>query len=64
MFALAIHPIVQRIEAEYDLIVHRYYADDGLLVSNIDQVKLALDVIAEYGESINFILQPTKTKAF
>ena len=64
MFALAIHPIVQRIEAECDLVVHRWYADDGLLVGKIDQVKLALDIIAEEGEKISFILQPTKTKAY
>ena len=64
MFALSIHPTVQRIEAECDLIVHRWYADDWLLVGRIDQVKLFLVVIAEYGENINFILQPTKTKAF
>ena len=64
MLALAIHPIVQRIEAKCDLIVHRWYADDGLLVGKIDQVKLALDIIAEYGARISFILQPSKTKAF
>ena len=64
MFALSIHPIVQRIETECDLIVHRWYADDGMLVGKIDQVKLALDIIAEYGESINFILRPMKTKSF
>ena len=64
IFALSIHPIVQRIEAKCDLFVHRWYADDGLLVGKIDQVKLALDIIAEEGEKISLILQPTKTKAY
>ena len=64
IFALAIHHIVQRIEAKCELVVHRWYADDDLLVGKIDQVKLALDIIAEEGEKISFILQPSKTKAY
>ena len=46
MFALAIHPIVQRIEAKCDLVVHLWYADDGLLVGKIYQIKFALKIIA------------------
>lgn len=46
MFALAIYPIVQHIEADCNLVVHRCNADYGLLVSKIYKVKRALGIIA------------------
>lgn len=64
MFALAIYPIVQRIESECNLFVHQWYADDEMLVGKVELVKLALDIITEQGEAINSILNSSKTKAY
>ena len=64
MFALAIHPIVRKVEAACKLNVHRWYADDGLIGGEIREVRRALRIIAEEGQKINFLLQPSKTKAY
>lgn len=56
--------IPSRIEAEFDLSVHRWDADNWMLVGKIYQVKNVLDIISEYGSNISSILQPTKMKAF
>lgn len=64
MFALSIHHIVQRIEADCDLVVHRWNAETRMPVRMIDQVKLALDFIAEQGSNCNFILILSRSKAY
>lgn len=64
LFALAIHPIVQRIDADCGLIMNRRYGDDGIICGIIDQVKNALDVLSAEGQKINFLPKPTRTKAF
>lgn len=64
MFVRANHTIVQCIEFECDFVLHRWYADVGIIVGKIDQVKLSLDVITEQVAAIKFILNPSKTKAY
>lgn len=64
LFSRVIHHIVQRTELECDIIVHRWYAYDAMLISQIGQLKLSLDIIAEYSASITLFLNPTKTKVF
>lgn len=44
--------------------MHRWYADDGTLLGKIEQVKIALEIIAEQGAAISFIFNPTKKKTF
>lgn len=51
-------------EKDFNLFVRLWYADDGMLVGKIDQVKKALFIIAEYSATINFIVNPTNKKAF
>lgn len=60
MFAIAFYSIFYRIEAQCDLVVHRWYAKNGMLVNKIDEVKQALDIITEQETTIKFILNTSK----
>lgn len=63
LFALAMYHIFLRIDRECKLIFHRWYADGSLLIGKISEVKKALDIISEEGETIKFILHLTKKVA-
>lgn len=64
MFILAIYPIVRRIEREFYLELHRWYADDGLIGGKVDEVRRAMSIIDDDGAKIIFLLQPTEIKAY
>lgn len=66
MFALAIHLIVQRIKAERNVVVHRWYSDDRMIIGKVHEVKLAhaLDIITEQGTFIKFIFNPSNSKSY
>lgn len=61
---LAINPIARNVERDCDLVVPRWYAEDGIIGSSISQVLGALRIIYKEGSKIQFLLQPSKTKTF
>lgn len=65
MFSLVIQPMICEINEKCKkLLISRWYADNWTLCGPISEVKIALDIIATAGKEVNFILEPTKSKAY
>jgi hypothetical protein len=61
LFALAIQPLVLRIQSERDLDLNLWYADDGTLVGSVAEVAKAYQILKDEGQKSCFFLVPHKT---
>jgi hypothetical protein len=60
-FALAIIPLILRVQSECDLELNLWYADDGTLVGSIAEVAKAYQILKDEGPKYCFSLVPHKT---
>ena len=64
-FALALHPIVERIKREVPgLLLNSWYLDDGTLCGSISDICSALDIIEMDGPSHGLFLNRSKSHLF
>ena len=64
-FALALHPIVERIKREVPgLLLNSWYLDDGTLCGSISDICSALDIIETDGPSRGLFLNRSKSHLF
>jgi hypothetical protein len=61
LFALAIQPLVLRIQSECDLDLNFWYADDDTLVGSVAEVSKAYQILKDEGPTYCFFLVPHKT---
>jgi hypothetical protein len=61
LFALAIQPLILRVQSECDLELNLWYADDSTLVGSIAEVAKAYQILKDDGPKYCFSLVPHKT---
>jgi hypothetical protein len=61
LFALAIKPLILRVQSECDLELNLWYADDGTLVGSIAEVAKVYQILKDDGPKYSFSLVPHKT---
>jgi hypothetical protein len=61
LFALAIQPLVLRIQSEFDLDLKLWYVDDGTLVGSVADVAKAYQILKDEVPKYCFFLVPHKT---
>ena len=65
LFAIAIHPLVLRIQSECPaLLLNKWYLDDGTIVGKIEDVHHALHIVQEECASIGLQLNESKSVLF
>ncbi|KAC9715903.1 hypothetical protein E3N88_45346 [Mikania micrantha] len=64
LFALALHPLILRVQDRCKLPFHAWYLDDGTIIGNASAVAKALDIINERGPSLGLYLNIKKTEVF
>ena len=64
LFALALHPLVQRVQECCSLLFQAWYLDDGTLIGNADGVAKALNIIQTDGPILGLKLNIQKTEVF
>ncbi|XP_026391877.1 uncharacterized protein LOC113287356 isoform X2 [Papaver somniferum] len=64
LFALALHPLIEKIAAQCTLDLHAWYLDDGTMVGDTMEVSKALKIIQEEGPSYGLHLNISKTENF
>lgn len=64
LFSLALQPLARRISHECDVLMNRWYADDGTIIGRIDEVAKALKILNTEGPTHQFFLNPAKTRVF
>ncbi|XP_076948911.1 uncharacterized protein LOC143621346 [Bidens hawaiensis] len=64
LFALALHPLVLRVQNDYNLPFHAWYLDDGTIIGGANEVAKALDIISSEGPSLGLQLNIKKTEVF
>lgn len=64
LFSLSIHPLIRRISRECNLLMNRWYADDGTIIGRISEVHRALRILQTDGPTHHFWINSSKTKAF
>lgn len=64
LFTLCLQPLVRQISNECDLVLNRWYADDGNLLGPISAVQKALKILVRKGPMYQFHLNPSKTTAY
>ncbi|XP_026404939.1 uncharacterized protein LOC113300025 isoform X1 [Papaver somniferum] len=64
LFALALHPLVDKITAQCELDLHAWYLDDGTIVGDTMEVSKAFKIIQEEGPSYGLHLNVLKTEIF
>ncbi|PWA97147.1 reverse transcriptase domain-containing protein [Artemisia annua] len=60
LFALALHPLVLKIQDDCALPFHAWYLDDGTIIGDSVQVAKALDIISREGPSLGLQLNIKK----
>jgi hypothetical protein len=61
LVALAIKPLVPRIQSECDVELNLWYAGDGTLVGSVAEVAKAHQILKDEGPKYCFFLVPHKT---
>lgn len=64
LFALALHPLVQRVQECCSLPFQAWYLDDGTLIGNAAEVAKALNIIQTEGPVLGLKLNIQKTEVF
>ena len=64
LFSLTVQPLIRRISQTCNLELNRWYADDGLLIGRIAEVKRALQILRDEGPAHNFYMHVGKTKSY
>ncbi|XP_026426417.1 uncharacterized protein LOC113322530 isoform X1 [Papaver somniferum] len=64
LFALVLHPLVEKISASCTLDLHDWYLDDGTIAGDTIEVSRALKILQEDGPRCGLHLNITKTKIF
>lgn len=64
LFSITIQPLLRWIAQACNLSLHKWYADDGLLIGTIQEVKHALQILRDESPVYQFYLNVTKTKAY
>ena len=64
LFALALHPMVLRVQEICKLPFHAWYLDDGTIIGKATEVAKALDIIRLEGPSLGLQLNIKKTEVF
>ncbi|XP_022020172.1 uncharacterized protein LOC110920260 [Helianthus annuus] len=64
LFALALHPLVLRVQENCKLPFHALYLDDGTVIGDAVQVAKALDIIGSEGPAMGLRLNIRKTEVF
>ena len=64
IFSLTVQPLIRCISQVCNLKLNRWYADDGLLIGRISEVKRALQILRDEGSAHNFFMHIGKTKAY
>ena len=64
LFSLALRPLTRLISQSCDVLMNRWYADDGKIIGRIHEVVKALEIIKKDGPKYQFYLKPTKTRVF
>ena len=64
LFALALHPLIMRVQEHCNLLFHAWYLDDGTIIGNVVEVAKALDIINAHGPSLGLHLNIKKTEVF
>ncbi|KAJ0900450.1 putative RNA-directed DNA polymerase [Helianthus annuus] len=64
LFALALHPLITRVQEQCRLLFHAWYLDDGTIIGPVREVAKALEVISREGPSLGLQLNVQKTELF
>ncbi|KAL5730364.1 hypothetical protein ACHQM5_003194 [Ranunculus cassubicifolius] len=64
LFALVLHPLIQRIRSACKLELHAWYLDDGTIIGDTEEVAKALSIIMENGPERGLVLNVSKTELF
>ncbi|KAJ0925109.1 putative reverse transcriptase domain, exostosin [Helianthus annuus] len=64
LFALALHPLILRVQNRCKLPFHAWYLDDGTIIGNASEVAKALDIINEEGPSLGLYLNIKKIEVY
>ncbi|XP_026428410.1 uncharacterized protein LOC113324308 [Papaver somniferum] len=64
LFALILHPLVNKITAECTLDLHAWYLDDGTLIGDTMEVSKALKIIQDEGPAKGLHLNINKTEIY
>ncbi|KAL5718570.1 hypothetical protein ACHQM5_011457 [Ranunculus cassubicifolius] len=64
LFALVLHPLIQRIRNACKLELHAWYLDDGTIIGDTEEVAKALSIIMEDGPERGLVLNVSKTELF
>ncbi len=64
LFSLTIHPLVQKVARECDLMLNAWYADDAHLIGRITEISRALRITRNHGPQVNYIMQPHKSEIY
>ncbi|XP_022007936.1 uncharacterized protein LOC110907233 [Helianthus annuus] len=64
LFALALHPLITRVQEQCRLLFHAWYLDDGTIIGPVREVAKALEVISREGPSLGLQLNVRKTELF
>ena len=64
LFSLALRPLTRPISQSCNVLMNRWYADDGTIIGRIDEVVKALEIIKKEGPKYRFYLNPAKTRVF
>ena len=64
LFALALHPLILRIQSTLPVSFNRWYIDDGSIVVLREEAQSVLEFLQRHGEPLGFSINLTKTKAY
>ncbi|XP_022032741.1 uncharacterized protein LOC110933848 [Helianthus annuus] len=64
LFALALHPLILRVQEHCNLPFHAWYLDDGTIIGNAMEVAKALEIINTEGPSLGLHLNIKKTEVY
>ena len=64
LFSLALRPLNRLTLQSCDVLMNRWYADDGTIIGRIDEVVKALEIIKKEGPKYRFYLNPAKNRVF